>query len=244
MPLRDGYGVLIGQYERFTLDDINNPGLYYHGHIHVRAPARVGTQLVSYDCAVDVNQFDQNIEYCTFRKINTQILAPIIGLADGYHSLLSTSGSGALDYVRNKYISEPLGCAAIFVAILRTITGKNTQVWKNNLGGSALTELQDMLTDIEKVFIYGAPFRNNGNGMHDIHFNQGNSRPDRSDPRFNTGNPQEDQKKFNQEMGWFLNNGIWQDGAVLLLKTSGQLEGFLVKFVVQSMNTDTNGNPL
>jgi len=99
-----------------------------------------------------------------------------------------------------------------------------------------------MLTDIKKAYILGAPF-NNGDGMHDIHFNQGNSRPDRNDPRFNTGDPVADQQKYNQEMGWFLNNGIWQDGIVLFEKNNGKIEGFLVKFEVQSMNTDNNGNP-
>ena len=57
-------------------------------------------------------------------------------------------------------------------------------------------------------------------GMHDVHMNQG-------DPP-----------------GQFQHlDGIWQDGGVLVERPNGNLAGFFVKFVTQTLNTNDQGLP-
>lgn len=243
MPLRE-YGVLIGDYAGFEVDNPSDPGRYYHGHIFVNAPSASTGTTVRFDCAVDVNQIDKSIQYIIWKNMDRRVISPVINFPKGYHRLNSNSTSGAIDYVRSKYLALPLGCATIFWFLFWLITKTKHLVWSENVGGSALKDFQELLKGpIQRVFVFGAPF-NSGNGMHDIHFNQGNSEPDPNDPRFHTGDPVADNDRFNQEMGWFRNNGIWQDGIVILQENADIIHGFLVKFVVQSMKTNDLGNPI
>lgn len=103
--------------------------------------------------------------------------------------------------------------------------GSNYQSWKENVGQSALDDLQVFLTDIKKVYIFGEPFHNSNPeqyGMHDIHLNQG-------DP-------------INSQ--WHNLDAIWQDGGVILEHSNGEIGGFFVKFSTQTLNTDNNGWPV
>ena len=59
-----------------------------------------------------------------------------------------------------------------------------------------------------------------GNGIHDIHMNQGNS------------------GKYKKD------NGIYQDGALFLAYPSGQWRGIFLAFQSQSFKTDEKGNPV
>jgi uncharacterized protein YukJ len=59
-----------------------------------------------------------------------------------------------------------------------------------------------------------------GNGIHDIHMNQGNSGPYKKD------------------------NGIYQDGALYIAFPDGKWRAFFLAFQSQSFKTDDHGNPL
>lgn len=67
------------------------------------------------------------------------------------------------------------------------------------------------------VYVFGAKFSNGG--VHDIHMNQGNS-----------GN-------------WKKDNGIYQDGGVLMAFPSGRNTGLFFAFQTQDWDTDEAGNP-
>jgi Uncharacterized conserved protein (DUF2278) len=207
MPVQD-YGVVIGQFDHFDRDDANHFGSFFHGHIFVRAGS--GAQAVLYNCAVDVKYPSGMVEYFNPRKLDAKKFANVHGLGDGFHSLASTSSSGALDYVRDPLISQP-----------------SNYVWKQNVGMSALTDLEAFLAadgGIHRSYVFGAHFQNAAQnppqGMHDVHMNQG-------DPP-----------------GSFQHlDGIWQDGGVLVERPSGNLAGFFVKFVTQTLNTNDQGLP-
>jgi hypothetical protein len=219
MPV-ENYGVLIGSYAGFYRDQPNNEGRYLHGHVQV-GPSPV------IDCAVDVNHRTGNIDYLHLRKLDPAQMQGVQNLPWGYHPLLSTSTSGALDYVRNPLISVPLGCAAIIVTFFNAIFHTHLEVWKRNSGMAALLELETMVTGapIDTVYIFGARWNNAQQnppwGMHDIHFNQG-------DPP-----------------GPFQHlDGVWQDGGVMVKRPDGTFEAFLVKFTTQTMDTnDQTGLP-
>jgi hypothetical protein len=221
MPVQD-YGVVIGQFDHFDRDDANHYGNYYHGHIFVRAPA--GTL---YNCAVDVKYPDGKVEYFQPAKLDAPKFSTVAALADGFHSLAQTPTSGALDYVRNPLISQPLGCLAVFLAVWNAITHTNNQVWKQNVGMSALTDLEAFLQadgGIQRIYVFGARYQNAAQhppqGMHDVHMNQG----DPPGP-------------------YQALDGIWQDGGVIVQRPSGLLAGFFVKFVTQTLKTNDLGLP-
>ena len=208
MPVSD-YGVVIGQFDHFDRDEANHFGSFFHGHIFVRVGS--GAQAVLYNCAVDVKFPTGMVEYLDPRQLDATKFADVHALADEFHSLASTPSSGALDYVRDPLVSRLLG----------------SQVWRQNVGMSALTDLEAFLSadgSIQRIYVFGARFLNpNQNppqGMHDVHMNQG-------DPP-----------------GQFQHlDGIWQDGGVLVERPAGNLAGFFVKFVTQTLNTNDQGLP-
>ena len=221
IPVQD-YGVVIGEFDHFDRDDANHYGNYYHGHIFVRTAGSV-----LYNCAVDVKYPNGVVEYFIPAKLDDTKFATVQTMSDGFHSLVSNFSSGAIDYVRDPLIREPLGCTAALYAILHWFTGKNYQVWQDNVGMSALTDLGAFLSAAggpQRVFIFGGRYQNpNQNppqGMHDCHLNQG-------DP------PGQYQ----------VLDGIWQDGGIIVERPSGLLTGFFIKFVTQTLNTDSQGLP-
>ncbi len=50
MPLDDGYEVVIGDYEHYERDEVNDYGQYYHGNLYVKAVDDV------YRCAIIVSK--------------------------------------------------------------------------------------------------------------------------------------------------------------------------------------------
>jgi uncharacterized protein YukJ len=205
MPVQD-YGVVIGQFDHFDRDDANHFGSFFHGHIFVRVGC--GAQAVLFNCAVDVKFPDGMVEYFNPSELDATKFTTVHALADGFHPLAPTPSSGALDYVRNPLLDRP--------------------VWKQNVGMSALTDLEAFLaaeSGIRRIYVFGSHFHNPAQnppqGMHDVHMNQG-------DPP-----------------GPFQHlDGIWQDGGVLVERPGGTLAGFFVKFVTQTLDTNDHGLPV
>jgi hypothetical protein len=231
MPLSN-YGVVIGAFDHFTRDDPNDYGQYFHGHIFVRVPNPGGEGTILFECACDVNTPLGVIEYFHVPGLDASKFQTVSAMADGHHYLPTLQDNlapthGALDYIRNSLISLPMGCLAIWYTILNGLMHQNNQVWKVNTGTEALDLLESIVTrnDVVKVYVFGAryddPNENPPQGMHDIHYNQGDPEgPHRS------------------------SDGIWQDGGVILKHQGGRLEGFFVKFGTQSLNTNNSGIPI
>lgn len=210
MPVGD-YGVLVGPFRRFYRDPPNNEGKYLHGHVVV------GAGDAEIDCAVDCNHSTANVRYLHISKLDASLLGPPASMGDGFHPLASNAGSGALDYARNRLITRPIGCLALFLGLLNALFKTDRAVWTTNIGDGAVSALQAMVTGapVEKVLVFGSRWRNSSWGMHDIHCNQG-------DPP-----------------GPFqVLDGVWQDGGVIVRRPDGTYEAFLVMFTTQSLNTD------
>lgn len=217
MPLAS-YGVLIGSLNRFTREDPNNYGSWYHGKLYVDTPAG------QYECAVDVSTpSGVKVQYRVVHNLNPTLVA-VLSLADGWHTLTSDSTSGALDYVRSSMLHSFQGCLTViaspiidfFNALLRSLF----EAWTDSTGDNALDVMDSLLTVGGKVYVFGAPYTT-GKGVHDIHMNQG-------DPA-----------------GPFQHlDAIWQDGGTIVQRPNGELVAFLTKFSTQSLNTDANGLPV
>lgn len=225
MPLGE-YGVAIGNFVSFARDNPDSYGRYFHGHITISIPNTTGG-LSNFQSAIDVNKPDGGVQYFHPTNLDSTKFANVNSMADGYRKLSSNDSSGALDYKRNPLISAPLGCLSIIVFFINWLTKGSQQVWTDNVGTDALNHLEGMFANprnITKVYLFGAPYplpySNVPQGLHDVHCNQG-------DP------PGQFQAL----------DGIWQDGGVIVKYTDGHLEGFFVKFEMQTLNTNDQGLP-
>ena len=93
--------------------------------------------------------------------------------------------------------------------------------WKSGTGLQALTDLEAVIAQGVRFYIFGEPFHT-GLGVHNIHQNQG-------DP---VGG------------GFDAENAIWQDGGTVVETAQGDFLAFLNKFKTQAFKTDDAGRPL
>ncbi len=216
----ESYGVVIGTVQSYHRDDPDDFGKYYHGHVKVLAAGTV------YNCAIDVDSKASNVgvQWRTPTILPAE-MGPVPALANGYHALASTPNSGALDYIRRHYWKG--GCIYALLQLLGiTPTFMPTygpHSWTSGVGADALDELEPILDQAQRIFIFGEPYTNSptDKGMHNIHQNQG-------DP---LNSP------------WGPANGIWQDGGTIVETAGGTYLGFLNKFSTQAFETDNNGDP-
>jgi hypothetical protein len=216
MPL-PAYGVLCGKFDSFNKEPPDNFGKWYHGFIHIKAGNK------NYECAVDVNSPSGQFQYMMLGGLDKGLFTNVSSLSDGFHNLAHTPSSGAIDYIRSPIVNQAQGCLAVILAFMNSILGQNKKVWTVNNGDEALDKLSAMITNSSRLYVFGAPYTYGGDGVHDIHLNQ--------------GDPQGSQ--------WWNDNGIWQDGCVIA-EHPGEttLRGYFGKFITQSLHTDNNGHPI
>jgi uncharacterized protein DUF2278 len=223
MPL-PAYGVLVGTLNHFTRDDPAPTGVFTHGTLHVDTPAG------EYAGAVDVSAPSGiKVQYRLIRGLNHLALTPILGLQPGWQPLTPTRASGALDYVRSPFSGNraPARSFGFWLFRRESLIGRFLRwleslrnPWMVSAGDTALNALETQLLGSVRVFVFGAP-ASSGLGVHDIHLNQG-------DP-----------------LGPFQpQDGIWQDGGVLIERPSGEIVAFLTKFQTQSLHTNSQGVPI
>ncbi|WP_103352290.1 DUF2278 family protein [Amycolatopsis sp. CA-128772] len=216
MPL-PAYGVLIGTLVSFTREDPTDFGSWYHGKLTVQAPQG------QYECAVDVSTpSGVPVQYREVRNLDTSRFSPVSALGPGWHPLVRTATSGALDYLRSPLL-RGRGCLTLvagpLAAMVNAILRSPRFGWVESTADNALNLLEQRLAGCRRVYVFGAPY-SHGLGVHDIHYNQG-------DPP-----------------GQFQHlDGTWQDGATIIESPAGELGAFLTKFKTQSLETGDDGLP-
>jgi Uncharacterized conserved protein (DUF2278) len=263
VPL-SAYGVAVGNLVRFYRDPPDAFGRWYHGHIELSTPSGIWTSALDVDTPTGVG-----VSYRVSRNLDQTVLGPVGSLGDGFHLLASDAVSGAIDYVRAPFLqdavirgirqyglprvpqppppeilvdpasppspgrapaTEPTWVDSAFERLLRLLARARpidlgpfqlrVRRWIQSDGDNALQALEAELTGSRRVFVFGERFKQ-GQGVHDVHQNQG-------DP-FGTQ--------------WWNANGIWQDGAVAVVRDNGKLFFWQVRFNTQSSTTDANGHP-
>lgn len=96
---------------------------------------------------------------------------------------------------------------------------KSDQVWTTVTGTEAGDALIAIVTGSAKLDVFGAPYAT-GNGMHDVHCNQG-------DPKGSQ---------------WYPSNGAWQDGFDAL-NNDNTYSIYLGMFLNPRLNTDAKWKP-
>ena len=211
MPVQD-YGVL----KAHPLESRKGTSSSPHYQIHVlEQPA--GTH---YRIAVNVLSQVQpyNLLYHVVDNFTYSTLPDLLQLPDGFTKLASKPGGLAIDFLRSNIVDPSQMQPVKFSDI-----GSETQL--NDLLDQ---RVQQVIADVDaRVYAFGDRWGPEngvpdqyfnfepGNGIHNIHMNQGN------DPR----HPNED--------------GVWQDGALLLyLAAKNQWMAVFLKFQSQASQTD------
>jgi Uncharacterized conserved protein (DUF2278) len=248
MALDHGYGVAIGTFVSFTREDPRDFGHWYHGKLRISTPSG------QYEAALDVDTpSGVGVSYRLVTDLTTASIPALAALSDGFSSLASTPTSGALDYVRSPILRDgwvvsrlrqwliarrsPLGpqrWAPTAVDNVMTLIRRwrsrlrlrlpfnlrwRSFPWVPSDGDNALDVLDQRLPQAVRIYILGEPFTT-GLGVHNVHLNQG-------DP------PGPHQAE----------NGIWQDGAVIMQLAGGGVTIWQVKFNTQSLSTNDQGLP-
>jgi uncharacterized protein YukJ len=158
------------------------------------------------------------LEYLVDDRFDHSILPTIINLPLGFTSLASNPGSGALDFIRGNLFDRTLMRPLPF----------NVPGFDNDLNEKIDAVIQRaMATEDSVVYAFGqrwGPEANKkdryfgflpGNGIHDIHMNQGNSAQ------------------------FVRDDGVWQDGGLLIhFPSQNQWVGVFLKFQSQTWHTD------
>ena len=213
------YGVLVGTLVSHHRDPPDAQGRWFHVNLVVRASEQ------TYRCAVDVDskQSAVGVEWKTV-ALSGADLGPVDALADGYHDLAMSPTSGAVDFVRSRWL-RPSGCVFAVMPdalarLLLALLGQRVPRWTKGSNLDAATAFEPLLAANPRVLVFGEPFTT-GLGMHNIHQNQG-------DPAGSQ---------------WWEENGIWQDGLTMVRRSDGTVRAFLSKFTSQSYVTDSQGHP-
>ena len=216
----DRYGVLVGTLVSHHRDRPDAQGRWFHVNLVVTAGGQ------TYRCAVDVDskQSAIGVEWKVV-SLDGADLGPVDDLAEGYHDLAMTPSSGAVDFVRSRWLRPTPGCVFVgmpsaLVQWLLALFARPTPAWTKGSNLEAASALEPLLAGTPQLLIFGEPFTT-GLGMHNIHQNQ--------------GDPPGSQ--------WWDENGIWQDGLTMVRRSDGTLRAFLSKFTSQSYATDPDGHP-
>jgi len=209
MPLND-YGVLHGR----PIDRQLGAGQSPHYQVHLI------DDTTDYRIAVNVASAmaPSEVEYLIDPQFSHPILRELIELPLGWHGLESRPGGVALDFIRTN-LFDPRK----MVPLPFNVPGPD-----NDLNEKLDHYVQRALADEQaSVFAFGqrwGPERNKkdkyfgflpGNGVHDIHMNQGNA------------------GRFTQD------DGVYQDGGLLLhFPNQDQWVGVFLKFQSQAWHTD------
>jgi hypothetical protein len=225
MALDHGYGVAIGTFVSFTREDPSAFGHWYHGKLRINTPAG------QYESALDVDTpTGIGVSYRLVTDLTTASIPTLAALGDGFTPLAATPTSGALDYARSPILRDGWVVSRLrrwltmrrwrFVRRWRLPLRWRSFPWVSSDGNNALDVLEQRLAHATRIYLLGEPFTT-GLGIHNVHLNQG-------DP------PGPHQAE----------NGIWQDGAVIVQLADGGVTIWQVKFNTQSLITNDHGLPV
>ncbi|HEY0785334.1 MAG TPA: YukJ family protein [Acidobacteriaceae bacterium] len=171
----------------------------------------------TWEIAVNVESSDgSEVLYLLNENFTPPDVAALQGLGVGITSLAGLDANPAIDYLRSQVNSSPLVIEQQMTPLpLPGDPGSGT------LKNAVLQFLNQAIADKEgMIYAFGSQYTQ-GDGVHDIHMNQGN--PPGS---------------FSKD------NGIWQDGMLLFeLPATSTWAAIFLAFQDEAWMTDENGNP-
>ena len=172
---------------------------------------------VLYQVAVNILSSDgSDVLY----KLDEQFTPPdpeaLRALAEGMSSLAGEERNPAIDFIRSRVGDQPL-----VTRDQMAILPRPGQSASDNLHNAVIQYLDKAVQDPQGViYAFGSRY-SEGDGIHDIHMNQGNPAG-----------------------GFAGDNGVWQDGMLMFeLPGSAEWAAIFIAFQTQSWTTDAGGNP-
>jgi uncharacterized protein YukJ len=208
MPLKQ-YGVLVGSAIDRRLGSGSNPHYQVHLVDHI----------TDYRIAVNVQSQDgSEVEYVVDSHFSHPLLDALRELPLGFHPLASHANQNALDYIRGNLVDRTQ-----FVPLPLSLPGPDNDL-NEKVDQYVLRAMSDQAA---RVFAFGERWPTEptvkdkifgflpGNGIHDIHMNQGND-PDH-----------------------VRDDGVWQDGGLLFnFPATDQWVAVFLRFQSQAWHTD------
>lgn len=160
--------------------------------------------------------------FIALTRLPDAFVARLATVAVGYSKLPSRPNGIALDYVRNRWF-EPRSMKEV----PPDAPGVDNDL-KDKVEDAVLRAMRQQGSIVYAFGEKWGPEKNRkdqyfkfvpGNGIHDIHMNQGNS------------------GKYKKD------NGVYQDGGIVFQYPDGRLTAFFFAFQSQTFATDDNGNP-
>jgi len=215
MPLHR-YGVLVGRAVGRKPGTAKDP----HYHVHLvdgHSDYRIAVNVFS-------REKPSEVEYLILSDFLHPVIEKVKNLGNGYHPLVSQPGSGALDFIRGNLFDPKMMRPLPF-----DVPGPD-----NDLNEMIDFWIVKAIADPHaRIFAFGEAWGEEpqndgvfgfkpGQGIHDIHMNQGNVPAYQKD------------------------DGIWQDGGMFLhLPDGNRWVALFLKFQSQTWHTDDeNGHPL
>jgi uncharacterized protein YukJ len=189
----------------------------YHLHVSLNIVDAEGNQ-TTWDCAINVgtNDSDDLLLYRLIYDFHHPVLNQLRSSPQGFNDLTGTTTLPALDFLRSDLLSE-------------TGSFRQTDVMDGSGDAEPVPSLTRLLMTAKNsnvdVYIFGRTYTD-GNGIHDIHMNQGST-----GSFINGGNDKND------------HNDVWQDGGVIVDLGDGRVGAYFTAFTQQSVPTDNSGNP-
>jgi uncharacterized protein YukJ len=156
-------------------------------------------------------------------SLPTSLTDGLKALAPGYRKLSARPGGLALDFVRSGIVKT-----SAMKPLPPDVPGVDNDL-KDLLEAAMVRAMKEEGSVVYALGAKWGPEKGKpdqyfkfvpGNGIHDIHMNQGNAGSYKKD------------------------NGVYQDGALFVSYPSGQWRAFFIAFQSQSFRTDGKGNPL
>ncbi|KAI0128710.1 hypothetical protein BJ170DRAFT_622668 [Xylariales sp. AK1849] len=172
------------------------------------------------DCAVDVRSKDSDSRIVFWNIVSFDSSHPVAQkldkIAEGYQAITDHTANGlGLDYLKGNLVNVKQGRILPY-----QVTGANNDIldFLNPILTAAVSQKADM-------YLFGSKYDgSDGNGIHDIHMNQG------------------DAGSFASE------NGVYQDGGMIFnFKTGGEMTGWqavFLAFATQATQTDSKGDAM
>lgn len=186
--------------------------------------------------AVNIQSVDgSEVLYAIEEEFTPPDIAGLLALPMGMTALKSVPGGLSLDYVRSQVSGRQM-ITREQMTLLPQANSKGSkedqmlaQARSSALQNAVITLLNMTIADKDGViYAFGSSYADQGqvDGIHDIHMNQGN-------PVGGGANG-----------GHGGDNGIWQDGALLIhLPSKATWTAVFIAFQTESWTTDSNGNP-
>lgn len=215
MPVKN-YGVLKG----IPLKSMQGSNKSPHYQVLVK-----DDQDISYRIAVNIKSDDYPSEvlYLVTENFEIDETSQLTPLKSGFTPLQNNPDHLGLDYIRGHFFDP---------AKMKPLPAER-QGPNNDLNEKIQYYIKNAINEQATIYAFGAhwgPEKGNddhyfgftpGNGIHDIHMNQGNEGP------------------------WSRDNGIWQDGGLLIhFEEKKKWVGIFLAFQSQSWCTDENGDAL